>query len=78
MNKFVNLLKDTKTILLIIIAIGVYILIYQNTQTKGVYVKYVNGGYVNIRGSVNVDNTVSVSIDEVLGKDDKKYYYNNR
>jgi len=34
-------------------------------------------GRVDVNGSVNVDNTVSVSINEVLGKDGKKYYYNN-
>jgi len=32
---------------------------------------------VRVRGSVDVDNTVSVSIDEVLGRDGRKYYYNN-
>ena len=37
----------------------------------------IQSGEVSVTGSVDVDNTVSVSIDEVLGKDDKKYYLNN-
>lgn len=37
----------------------------------------IQGGEVSVTGNVDVDNTVSVSIDEVLGKDDKKYYLNN-
>lgn len=32
---------------------------------------------VSVQGSVDVDNTVSVSIDEVLGRDRRKYYFNN-
>ena len=38
---------------------------------------YSNGGSVDVSGSVEVDNTVSVSIDEVLYSNGKKYYYNN-
>ena len=34
-------------------------------------------GSVRVHGSVSVDNTVSVSIDEVLYKNGGKYYYNN-
>ena len=34
-------------------------------------------GRVIVSGTVSVDNTVSVSIDEVLNKDGRKYYYNN-
>ena len=34
-------------------------------------------GRVSVIGSVSVDNTVSVSIDEVLNNDGRKYYYNN-
>ena len=62
----------------------------QNVYVKGGYIDAdVSGsvdvdnivrvrGDVEVSGSVDVDNTVSVSIDEVLGKDDTKYYYNNR
>lgn len=32
---------------------------------------YVDGGYID------VENTVSISIDEVLGRDNQKYYFNN-
>lgn len=32
---------------------------------------YVDGGYID------VENTVSISIDEVLGRDNRKYYFNN-
>ena len=38
---------------------------------------YSNGGSVDVSGSVDVLNTVSVSIDEVLSSNGKKYYYNN-
>ena len=73
--------------ILITIGIGIWILVLQNAgiipTKQNVYVK---GGYidadinrtVDVRGSVDVDNTVSVSIDEVLGKNGQKYYYNNR
>jgi hypothetical protein len=37
----------------------------------------VQSGEVTVSGNVNVDNKVSVSIDEVLGEDNKKYYFNN-
>jgi hypothetical protein len=30
---------------------------------------------ISVNGNVEVDNTVSVSIDEVLGSDNKKYYF---
>ena len=74
-------------IILIIIAIGIWGLFLQNAgvistkQTvyvKGGYIDAEVSGSVDISGSVEVDNTVSVSIDEVLGKDNKKYYFNNR
>lgn len=77
---------------LIIIAFGVWVLVLQNFDISGepqdVYVKggsvsvdgkvNVDGSYVTVDGSVSVDNTVSVSIDEVLGRNGQKYYYNNR
>lgn len=78
-------------IILITMTIGICAIVLQNAgiipTKQNVYVK---GGYVNVSGSVDVDNTVyvsgsvdvdntvSVSNDEVLGKDNKKYYYNNR
>lgn len=73
--------------ILIAIGTGIWVIVLQNAgiipTKQNVYVK---GGFiganiegtVEVRGAVDVDNTVSVSIDEVLGKDDKKYYYNNR
>lgn len=72
--------------ILIVIGLGIWVIVLQNAGViptkQNVYVK---GGYIDadvngtvvVRGSVDVDNTVSVSIDEVLGKDGKKYYYNN-
>lgn len=76
---------------LVVIGIGIWVIALQNAgviptkqnvNIKGGYVQ-VDGSVdidntVRIRGSVDVDNTVSVSIDEVLGRDNKKYYYNNR
>lgn len=50
----------------------------QNVYVKGGYIDANINGTVDVRGSVDVDNTVSVSIDEVLGRDGKKNYYNNR
>jgi hypothetical protein len=70
-------------ICLIAIAIGIWTIVLQNaTAEQSVYVKggYIDAdvsGEVEISGSVDVDNTVSVSIDEVLKSDGKKYYYNN-
>lgn len=77
--------------ILIAIGLGIWIMVLQNAgiipTKQNVYVK---GGYVDVdntvkvrgsvdvSGSVDVDNTISVSIDEVLGRDGKKYYYNNR
>ena len=78
-------------IILIAMTIGIWAIVLQNAgiipTKQNVYVK---GGYVNvsgsvdvdntvdINGSVDVDNTVSVSIDEVLYENGQKYYYNNR
>lgn len=73
--------------ILIVIAAGIWMIVLQNfnvfNNRQDVYVRggYIDAdvnGTVDVRGSVDVDNTVSVSIDEVLGKDNKKYYYNNR
>jgi len=72
--------------ILIAIGIGIWVIVLQNAgiipTKQNVYVKggYIDAdidGTVDVRGSVDVDNTVSVSIDEVLGRDGKKYYYNN-
>lgn len=76
--------------ILIAIGLGIWVIVLQNAGViptkQNVYVK---GGYVDVsgsvdidntvsvQGSVDVDNTVSVSIDEVLGRNGKKYYYNN-
>lgn len=76
--------------ILIAIGLGIWVIVLQNAGViptkQNVYVK---GGYVDVsgsvdinntvrvRGSVDVDNTVSVSIDEVLGRNGQKYYYNN-
>lgn len=73
--------------ILIAIGLGIWVLVLQNAgiipTKQNVYVKggYIDAdinGTVDVSGSVDVDNTVSVSIDEVLGRDGKKYYYNNR
>jgi hypothetical protein len=71
--------------ILILIAIGIWAMVLQNAGViptkQNVYVKggYIDvNGNVDVSGSVSVDNTVSVSIDEVMGRDNKKYYYNNR
>jgi hypothetical protein len=75
--------------ILISIAIGIWAIVLQNAgviptnqNVKVVNTVDVSGsvgidGDVDVNGSVSVDNTVSVSIDEVMGKDNKKYYYNN-
>lgn len=76
--------------ILIAIGLGIWVIVLQNAGViptkQNVYVK---GGYVDVsgsvdidntvsvQGSVDVDNTVSVSIDEVLGRNGKKYYFNN-
>ena len=73
---------------LIVIAVGIWAIVLQNAgiipTSQNVRVvnevdAYVNGGNIdaNVSGYVDVDNTVSVSIDEVLARDGKKYYYNN-
>jgi hypothetical protein len=64
---------------LFLIGIGVWVIVLQNAgviTTK--YKVHVESGNVGVKGSVSVDNTVSVSIDEVLGRDGGKYYFNNR
>jgi len=81
-------------IILITIGIGIWVLVLQNAGViPSEQNVYVSGGYIDIDainrtvdvtgsvyvvGGVDVDNTVSISIDEVLGEDDKKYYYNNK
>jgi hypothetical protein len=76
-----------KTILTVM-TIGIWMIVLQNAGVvptkQNVYVK---GGYIDadVSGSVRVSNsvevevgnTVSVSIDEVLDRDGKKYFYNN-
>lgn len=71
----------TLNVILIFIAIGIWMIVLQNFNVFGNRQDvYVQGGNIDadVSGSVSVDNTVSVSIDEVLGRDGKKYYYSNR
>lgn len=49
----------------------------QNVRVVNTVNSNIEGGQVGVSGNVDVNNTVSVSIDEVLGKDEKKYYFNN-
>ncbi|MDP4207251.1 MAG: hypothetical protein Q8928_00420 [Bacteroidota bacterium] len=73
-------------VILITIAVGIWAIVLQNAGVipTNQNVKVVNEvdanvhGKVNVNGSVNVDNTVSISIDEVLGRDGKKYYFENK
>src|SRR5690625_2552869 len=78
--------------ILIVIGIGIWVIVLQNAglipTKQNVYVK---GGYVNVSGSVDVDNTVDVSgsvdvdntvdvnIDKILGRPAAAYhaYYKN-
>lgn len=76
--------------ILLSIAVGIWAIVLQNAgiipTNQNVYI---NGGSVDVSGNVDVDNTVrvngsvdvdnkvSVSIDEVMGKDRRKYYFNN-
>jgi len=72
--------------ILIIIALGVWILIIQNAIIHKNQIVYVRGGNidasientVDVKGSVDVYNTVSVSIEQVRGTDNRYYYFNNR
>ncbi|MCO6464781.1 MAG: hypothetical protein J5I52_11605 [Saprospiraceae bacterium] len=67
--------KKTTNILLLFIAIGIWVIALQTFLVSPVKVV---DGYVEVSGSVDVENTVSVSIDEVLGRNGQKYYYNNK
>lgn len=86
--------KESNKGILILICLGIWALVLQNAgiipqldegQDRSQSV-YVTGGSIDadikdpveVSGSVKVDNTVSVSIDEVLDRDGKKYYFNNR
>jgi hypothetical protein len=74
--------------ILIFIGIGIWVIVLQNAgiipklvgTENGTQTVYVKGGYINadVEGTVGMKGTVSVSIDEVLGKDGIKYYYDNR
>jgi hypothetical protein len=50
----------------------------QNVRVVNTVNSNIEGGQVGVSGNVDVNNTVSVSIDEVLGEDEKKYYFNNK
>jgi len=70
---------------LVSISIGIWIVVHQNagiiqTQQKVTVknpIKIQGKIDANVVGNVSIDNTVSVSIDEILAEDNKKYYYNN-
>jgi hypothetical protein len=72
--------------ILIIIALGIWVLIIQNVIIHNNQIVYVRGGNidasientVDVKGSVDVYNTVSVSIEQVRGTDNRYYYFNNR
>jgi hypothetical protein len=60
-------------------ALPVHVVNTVDTYVEGGSIK-VDGGSIEVDGgymSVEVDNTVSVSIDEVLHSNGKKYYFNN-
>jgi hypothetical protein len=75
-------------IILSLTMIGIWALVLQNagiipTKEQTVEVSggqidaYIDGEVEISGGSIEVENTVSVSIDEVLGSDNKKYYFKN-
>ncbi len=80
--------KITLKLILIFIGLGIWVIVFQNAglipkivgTENGTQTVYVKGGYIDadIEGKIGVSGTVSVSIDEVLGKDGKKYYFDNR
>jgi hypothetical protein len=49
----------------------------QQVQVVNTVDTNIQSGEVSVTGSVDVENTVSVSIDEVLHSDGKKYYFSN-
>jgi len=57
-------------VILIVIAVGIWMIVLQNFNVfdnrQDVYVR---GGYIDadVSGSVSVDNTVDINIDEVMG-----------
>lgn len=70
--------------ILIVIGLGIWILVLQNAgiipTRQNVYVKggYIDAdinGVVNVRGSVDVDNTVDININEINGQRD--VFFNN-
>jgi hypothetical protein len=82
-------LNKTSKIILLSIAIGIWAMVLQNAgiipTNQNVKVvntvdTHVTGGTIDadVSGRVDVDNTVSVSVDEVLAKNGQKYYFNNR
>lgn len=75
-------------IIFILIAVGIWAIVLQNAglipleqnvRVVNTVDTYVEGGNIDISGAVEIDNTspIPVSIDEVLGRDGKKYYYRN-
>jgi hypothetical protein len=77
---------DTKSnsfrLLIIIIAIGIWIIVLQNAglipTNQTVYVKggYIDAGVngtVNVKGTVDVDNTIDVNLQKINGKSNVFY-----
>lgn len=63
--------------ILIAIGLGIWVMVLQNAgviptkqnvYVKGGYIDAAVNGTVDVSGSVNVDNTVDVNIDEILGR----------
>jgi hypothetical protein len=60
---------------LIIIALGIWVLVIQNAIIHKNQIVYVSGGSidasientVDVKGSVDIDNTVDVNLEEILG-----------
>jgi hypothetical protein len=60
--------------ILIAIGLGIWVMVLQNAgiipTKQNVYVK---GGYVDVSGSVDIDNTVNVNLEAINGKSNAFY-----
>lgn len=83
-----NTSDNSLKIIFIIIAVGIWAIVLQNAgivpleqnvRVVNTVDTQVNGGYMEVSGNVEIDNStpIPISIDEVLGKNGKKYYYKN-
>lgn len=83
-----NTSDNSLKIIFIIIAVGIWAIVLQNAgivpleqnvRIVNTVDTQVNGGFVKVSGNVEIDNStpIPISIDEVLGRDGKKYYYRN-